>query len=146
MAQTKLTQVYADIDLLRETWAFPEAIAGGIAVVQEGRAAVTLAGTPGQTKSVTVAGMTLSGIPLGDNGQGALKSTVHTTGTFEGPITGASIATLQNERVYMDPTDELTMSADDGSGTDYDYFGRINLPEGYVVSGTVLPIKIGVPA
>lgn len=139
MAQTKVRKVYADIEALRETWTFPAAIEGNVIVEQEGRVGVTLAGTPGQTKSVTIAGQTLSGIPLGDNGNSPLTSTVMTTGTFEGPIIGASAATPQHTKVYIDADGDLTLTA-----TDNTYVGVINLPDGYVVRGTVLPFKIGV--
>jgi hypothetical protein len=138
MAETTVRKVYADIEALRETWTFAAPIAGNIIVEQAGRAGVTLAGTPGQTKSITLGGQTLSGIPLGDNGQSALASTVMTTGTFEGPIVGASAATAQHTDVYIEADGDLTLEA-----TGNVLVGLINLPDGYVVRGTVLPFKIG---
>jgi hypothetical protein len=139
MAQTKVRKVYADIESLRETWTFAAPTEGNVIVEQKGRAGVTLGGTLGQTKSITLGGQTLSGIPLGDNGQSALASTVMTTGTFEGPITGASASTTQGTKVYIKTDGTLTLTAADAK-----YVGVINLPDGYVVRGTVLPFKIGV--
>lgn len=139
MAPTKVRKVYADIEALRETWTFTAPVEGDIIVAQEGRVGVTLAGTPGQTKSITLGGQTLSGIPLGDNGQSALASTVMTTGTFEGPITGADETTTQHTEVFITDDGELTLDEADNTRV-----GVINLPDGYVVRGTVLPFKIGV--
>lgn len=147
MAQTKVRKVYADVESMRETWTFTAPIQGNVIVEQGGRAGVTLAGTPGQTKSITLGGQTLSGIPLGDNGQSALASTVMTTGTFEGPILGASAATAQHTKVYIEPDGDLTLAKDDGltpAVVTHVLVGPINLPDGYVVRGTVLPFKIGV--
>lgn len=141
MAQTKVRAVYSAIEALRETWKFGAAIGGNIAVTQDGRSAVTFSGTPGATTSITVAGMTTTGVPVPDNGQSALKSSVDTTGTFEGPVVGASSATPQNTKVYITADGTLTLT-----DTANVYWGRVNLPDGYVFRGTVIPVKIGVPA
>lgn len=82
--------------------------------------------------------ITLSGLPQGDNGQAALHSSVHTTGTFEGAVVGASSATAQNTPVYIESDGTLNLT--EGAGI---LFGYVNYPEGYRVSGTVVPVKIG---
>jgi hypothetical protein len=142
---TKMRQVFADIESLRETWTMSAATPAHTAVMQGTRAGVTLSGTPGATQSVTVGGITISGIQLPDNGQAALHSSVHTTGTFDGPVTGASSATAQGTKVYFVVADKsLTLTHVDDATTPY--FGVVNYPEGYVVNGTVVPVKIGVSA
>lgn len=139
---TKMRQVFADIESTREVWTLAAATAAHIAVLQGDRPGVTLSGTPGATQSVAIGPMTLSGIPLPDNGQAALHSTVYTTGTFDGAVTGASSATAQGTKVYFVTADgTLTTTA-----TSNTFFGVVNYPEGYVVNGTVVPVKIGVVA
>lgn len=138
-------QVFADIESTREVWTLAAATKPRVAVMQGDRPGVTLSGTPGQKTSVTVAGITISGLPQGDNGQEALESTVYTTGTFEFPITGADGSTERGDAVYFVVADgTLTLTKVDAATTPF--FGVVNTPSGYVVRGTVRPIKIGVVA
>lgn len=136
-------QVFADIESTREVWTLAAETKAGVAVMQGNTAGVTLSGTPGITQGFTLAdGTVVSGIPQPSNGQGAKRSTVHTTGTFEFPIATATAATTQGTDVYFVAADgSLTLVA-----TGHAFYGRINLPEGYVVRGTTLPVKIGVVA
>ncbi|MGN6325834.1 hypothetical protein [Pseudolysinimonas sp.] len=145
MAQTtKVKQIFADIESTREVWKLPAATPGHTIVAVNGRVGVTIAGTPGQVQSIALGttGFQISGIPLPDNGQAPLHSTVHTTGTFEGPVTGGQSTTAQNTPVYLVIADgTLTLTAD---GNNTVKAGVVNFPEGYRQSGTVLPFKIGV--
>ncbi|MBG6106554.1 DUF2190 family protein [Frigoribacterium sp. CG_9.8] len=135
-------QVFADIESTREVWTLAVPTLPRVAVMQGTRPGVTLSGTPGQKTSITVAGITISGLPQGDNGQGALESSVYTTGTFEFPITGAVAGTVPGVPVYFVAADgTLSITA-----TGNTYFGVVNEPSGYLVRGTVRPIKIGVTA
>jgi len=145
MTQIQGKQVFADIESTREVWTLTEATLPRVAVMQGTRAGVTFSGTPGQTKSITVGPYTISGIPQGDNGQAALDSTVYTTGTFEFPIAGADASTERGTKVYFVTADGSLTLTDAGDGST-PYFGIINTPEGYVVRGTSLPVKIGVVA
>lgn len=141
--QTQGHQVYADIEQTRETWLLDVPTLPRVAVIRGKRAGVTLSGTPGMKKSVTVAGITISGLPVGDNGQGDLISTVHTTGVFEFPIVGATAATPRGTAVYFVEADgSLTVTKVDDATTPF--FGEVEFPEGYIVRGTTLPIRIGV--
>jgi hypothetical protein len=139
MAQTIMRQVFADIENTRETWPLPAATGPHVAVEVNGRVGVTLSGTPGAVHApITLGPITLSGLPQGDNGQGALKSSIHTTGTFAGAVVGGDNTTEQNTPVYLEADGSLNLT--EGAGV---LFGYVNFPEGYIVSGTVLPIKIG---
>lgn len=142
---TKMNQRFADIESTREVWTMSAATPAHIAVMQGDRPGVTLSGTPGATQSVVVGGITISGIQLPDNGQAALHTSVHTTGTFDGAVTGASGTTPQGTKVYFVVADKsLTLTHVDDATTPF--FGVVNFPEGYRVSGTVVPVKIGVVA
>lgn len=146
-AQVQGTQVYETVPGTRETWALAVASLPRVAVMQGDRPGVTFSGTPGQTKSIVVAGITISGIPQPDNGQGALKSTVDTTGTFEFPVVGGSSAAQGGDKVYFVTADgTLTLTVDGTTPANTPFFGIVNLPEGYLQHGTVLPVKIGVVA
>lgn len=142
MSDIQGKQTFADIEGTREVWTLDKATKPHVAVLQGDRPGVTLSGTPGQTVSVTVGPYSIGGIPQGDNGQAALSSTVHTTGTFEFPIAGASASTIRGTKVYFVAADG-SLSLD---GTGNTFFGVIHTPEGFVVRGTVLPVKIGVVA
>ena len=143
MALTKVKQVVADIEQTVETWKFADAIGSGIAVLQpvSKRAGVTLSGTPGATQSVTIGdtGITISGLPVPDNGQDALHSSVMTTGTFYGPVVGASSSTPDGTPVYIKSDGTLTLTSSDAEA-----WGIVQRPHGFRVEGTVVPIKIGV--
>ncbi|WP_025157188.1 hypothetical protein [Leifsonia aquatica] len=136
-------QVYASIPGTQEIWDFTKAVKPGEAAMNHGRAGVVLSGTPGSTKSVQlVGGLTISGIRQPDNGQGALRSTVETTGTFDFAVVGATGTEKTGVPVYFVVADEtLTLTKVDDATTPG--FGVVNLPEGFRYRG-VLPVKIGV--
>lgn len=142
---TQGKQVYADIESLRETWTLAEETESSVAVMDGDRPGVTYSGTPGLTRTVTVGPFTISGIPVPTNGQGDKRATVSTTGTWEFPVVGGDSATAQSTKVYFVVADgTLTLTKVDDATTPF--FGVVNLPEGYVQSGTSLPVKIGVVA
>jgi hypothetical protein len=135
-------QVFADIEQTREVWTLAGETESGVAVMQGTRAGVTMIGTPGITRSHVIGPYTITGIPVPNNGQADLRATVHTTGTFEFAVEGGDANTLGGVAVYFVALDgSLSLTA-----TDNVAYGIINAPEGYVVRGTVLPVKIGVVA
>lgn len=138
-------QVFADIESTREVWLLDAPTDGGVAVMNGKRAGVTLSGTPGRAQSVSFGPYTISGIPLPDNGQLPLHSTVHTTGTFEFPVVGADgTQKTGTDAYFVVATKSLTFTKVDDATTPF--FGVVNLPEGYVHRGTLTPVKIGVVA
>jgi len=135
-------QVYADIESLREVWTLAAETEAGTPVIQGTRPGVTYTGTPGLTRSITVGGITVSGIQVSNTSAGTKRATIATTGTWEFPVVGATGATAQGTKVYYDATAKgLTLTA-----TSNTFYGVVNLPEGYVQHDTTLPVKIGVVA
>lgn len=142
-------QVFVDIESLREVWSAPAHTLPLTALLNGTRPGVALSGTPDATQGFSLAnGITVSGIPLPNNGQPAGMTSVYTTGTFMFPVTGATGATTQGTKVYYATDGSLTTAADDGGSpaVDYTFFGVVNLPVGVTAAANATPIKIGVVA
>lgn len=134
--------LFAGIDGTNENWTVGAGTAPGTPVVQGTRAGVTLTGSADYTASISFGPYTVSGIPRGGIGLTGTDATVATTGTFYLPVVGATTSVANGTEVYYDATAKgLTLTE-----TDNVAFGVVNLPAGFVLDGTHLPVKIGVSA
>jgi hypothetical protein len=139
-------EAFASTDALREVWNLTtfenSEVAVGTALINNGRAGVAYTGSGGNTRSETIAGMTISGIPAGGVGLGAKEVSVATDGSYEFEVTGAGPTTANGTPVYAVVASSKITSLTLTEGTNA-LWGVVNNPQDYVAASGVACVKIG---
>lgn len=140
-------EAFSSTDAQRETWAVTTEVAGGTALINNGRAGVAYTASGGYTGSVTLGPLTLSGIPQGGASLGTLRVSVATDGAYEFAVTGAGPSTANGTPVYAivgsggsdaGRITGLTLTAATNT-----LWGHVFNPESYVAESGVACVKIG---
>lgn len=122
-----------------EVWPVDNTTAPGTPLLSAGgQPGVALTGSGDYTASTTIGPFTISGYDRGGVGLDAKQVSTATDGTWEFPVVGGTATTAQNTPVFF-KDGALSLTADGAKP-----FGKVNLPQDYVVNGTTLPVKIGV--
>lgn len=135
--------VYRNSDSQNRVEDLGATLAPGVPVLSAaGLPAVTVTGSADYTKSETIDGMTLSGIPAGGVGLVEQEVTLAFDGTWEfdeDDVTGVTAAgATQGATIYITSGNALTST--EGSNA---VFGYVDVPPGYDRTRGMVPIRIG---
>lgn len=138
------TEVFASTDAQRVTWDVPggDEVAKGTALVVGGVPGVAFAASGGHTKTESLAGLTITGLPDPGASTPAGKVSVATDGTHEFPVTGATNATTNGTPVYAVVASGKVTSLTLTEGTNAP-FGIVNQPLSRKPSAAKTCVKIG---
>lgn len=143
-------EAFSSTDAKRELWKLTAEVVVGTALINGTRAGVayTYSGGSVRTDAYSAAPASLTGLPVGGVGLDALQVTVATDGTYEFPVTGATIAAAAALAANGTPVyavvasgriTGLTLTV--GSNV---LWGVINNPQDYIPSADgVACVKIG---
>lgn len=133
-----LNRIYAGTDRKNRTRVVPSGTVSGDFLLIDGRPAVALTSRGDATKSESILGYTLSGIPSGGVGLEDDEATVAFDGTYALPVNGVTTATESDVAVYIDGSGDLTLTE-----TNNDLFGYTDYPVGYNKVADEAPVRIG---
>lgn len=137
-------EAFSSTDALREIWDVTSEVAVGTALINGTRAGVAYTPSGGHVAAPkTVGPVTVSGFADGGVGLDALKVSVATDGSYEFPVTGATVNTKNGTAVYaIVDTGKVTGLTTTATGNSL--WGVVNNPADYKASASAICVKIGV--
>lgn len=133
-----LNRIFAGNEKNNRVRVVPSGTKSGDPLLSNSRPAVAITDRGDATKSFTLGGITLSGIPSGGVGLADDEASLAFDGTYEFAVTGATTSTAQDAVVYITSGGALTTTASGNTR-----YGTVDYPKDYHKADGRLPVRIG---
>lgn len=134
-----LNRIYKGDERNNRARVVPSGTVSGAPLLIESRPAVALTDRGDATRSFTLGGLTVSGLPSGGVGLADTEASLAFDGTFLFPVTGATAGdSAQGTVVYITSGNALTLTASGNTR-----YGTVDRPIGFHNIAGSLPVRVG---